>query len=552
MMMTRSAESHVPVVFFLAALSGSVMISYAASRSVSIIPKPVQMEVLDGDFRLTPATVIVAGKPLAFEGRQLSAILSPATGFALPVLDKAKGRVPVIELKLNRSLAKLGEEGYQLMVTPRKVSIHAPASAGIFYGFQSLRQLLPPQIFRAARVTNVEWTVPCVRIEDYPRFQWRGACLDSARHFMPKEFVMKFIDLLALQKMNSLHWHLTDDQGWRIEIRKYPRLTEVGAWRKETLVGRLPGDRNATLEFDGKPHGGFYTQDDIREIVEYAQVRHVNVVPEIEMPGHAQAALAAYPEYGYSGKPVEVLAKWGVSEELFSVSEKTIGFLQDVLTEVMGLFPSKFIHTGGDETRKAQWKASAEAQARIRELGLKNEEELQAYFTRRMDDFLVSKGRRLIGWDEILEGGLAANAVVMSWRGEKGGIEAARAGHDVVMTPTRYTYFDYYQSRETDKEPLAIGGYIPLEVVYNYEPVPKEIPPEYARHVLGAQGQLWTEYMKTPRQVEYMAFPRLTALAEVTWTPRNGKDYREFLERLSVHLKRLYVLDVNYRPLEIR
>ena len=547
--MTRCAKIRGPVVLFLAALSGSPMVTSAASRTVSIIPKPVQIEVRDGDFRLTPATVIVAGKALAFDGRQLSAMLSPATGFAMQVVETAKAGVPVIELKLDASLEKLGKEGYRLSVTPGKVSIRAPKSAGIFYACQSLRQLLPPEIFRAARVADIEWTVPCVRIEDYPRFQWRGATLDSARHFIPREFVRKFIDLLALHKMNSLQWHLTDDQGWRIEIRKYPGLTEVGAWRKETLVGRLPEDRTAPLEFDGKPHAGIYTQYDIREIVEYARVRHVNVVPEIEMPGHAQAARAAYPELGYSGKPVEVLTKWGVSEELFSVDEKTIGFLQDVLTEVMELFPSKFIHTGGDETPKTQWKASAEAQARIKELGLNNEEELQAYFTRRMDEFLSSKGRRLIGWDEILEGGLAPNAVVMSWRGEKGGITAAQAGHDVVMAPTDYTYFDYYQSKETDKEPLAIGGYIPLDVVYNYEPIPKEIPPEYAKHVLGAQGQLWTEYMKTPKQVEYMAFPRLTALAEVTWTQRESRNYQEFLERLSAHLKRLGVLDVNYRPL---
>ncbi len=547
--MTRNVKVRRLILLLLSALLGLPMVTSAASRIISIIPKPVHLEVRDGDFRLTPATVIVASKALAFDGRQLSAMLSPATGFALQVVESAKAGVPVIELKLDASLEKLGEEGYRMSVTPSKVSIRAPNSAGIFYGCQSLRQLLPPEICRAARVANIEWTIPCVRIEDYPRFRWRGASLDSARHFMPREFVRKFVDLLALHKMNSFHWHLTDDQGWRIEIRKYPRLTEVGGWRKETLVGRLPHDRAAILEFDGKPHGGFYTQDDIREIVEYARVRHVNVVPEIEMPGHAQAAIAAYPEFGYSGRPVEVLTKWGVSEELFSANEKTIGFLQDVLTEVMELFPSKFIHTGGDEAVKTQWKASAEAQARTRELGLKNEEELQAYFTRRMDEFLASKGRRLIGWDEILEGGLAPNAAVMSWRGEKGGIAAAKAGHDVVMAPTDYTYLDYYQSRDTDKEPLAIGGFLPLEVVYNYEPIPREIPSEYAKHVLGAQGQLWTEYMPTPKQVEYMAFPRLTALAEVTWTQREIKYYREFLERLTVHLRRLGVLDVNYRPL---
>jgi len=524
------------------------MVTTATSRVVSIIPRPVQLEIRDGSYRLTPAASIVAGKEVSFEGHQLSAMLWPATGFALQVVEKARAGVPVIELKLDPALEKLGEEGYRLSVTPQKVSIRASRPAGIFYACQSLRQLLPPEIFRAARVANVEWTIPCVRIEDYPRFRWRGATLDSARHFMPKEFVRKFIDLLALQKMNTMQWHLTDDQGWRIEIRKYPRLTEIGAWRKETLVGRLPDDRTAPLEFDGKPHGGYYSQDDIREIVEYARARHVNVVPEIEMPGHAQAARAAYPELGYSGKSLEVLTKWGVSEEIFSASEKTITFLQDVLTEVMELFPSKFIHTGGDEAVKTQWKASEEAQARIKELGLKNEEELQGYFTRRMDEFLTSKGRRLIGWDEILEGGLAPNAVVMSWRGVKGGIAAARAGHDVVMAPTGYTYFDYYQSSNTDKEPLAIGGYVPLELVYKYEPIPEELPAEYAKHVLGAQGQLWTEYMPTPKQVEYMAFPRLAALAEVTWTPRESKDYQEFLERLSTYLMRLGILDVNYRP----
>ena len=546
--MLRCVRSHGLVLLFIAALSASPMVTTATSRVVSIIPRPVQIEIRDGSYRLTPAASIVAGKEVSFEGHQLSAMLWPATGFALQVVEKARAGIPVIELKLDPALEKLGEEGYRLSVTPQKVSIRASRPAGIFYACQSLRQLLPPEIFRAARVANVEWTIPCVRIEDYPRFRWRGATLDSARHFMPKEFVRKFIDLLALQKMNTMQWHLTDDQGWRIEIRKYPRLTEIGAWRKETLVGRLPDDRTAPLEFDGKPHGGYYSQDDIREIVEYARARHVNVVPEIEMPGHAQAARAAYPELGYSGKSLEVLTKWGVSEEIFSASEKTITFLQDVLTEVMELFPSKFIHTGGDEAVKTQWKASEEAQARIKELGLKNEEELQGYFTRRMDEFLTSKGRRLIGWDEILEGGLAPNAIVMSWRGKKGGIAAAKAGHDVVMAPTGYTYFDYYQSKNTDKEPLAIGGYVPLELVYNYEPIPEELPAEYAKHVLGAQGQLWTEYMPTPKQVEYMAFPRLAALAEVTWTPRESKDYQEFLERLSTYLMRLGILDVNYRP----
>ncbi|MGH7220984.1 MAG: beta-N-acetylhexosaminidase, partial [Nitrospiraceae bacterium] len=382
-------------------------------------------------------------------------------------------------------------------------------------------------------MSNIDWAVPCVQIEDYPQFQWRGALLDVARHFMPKEFVKKFIDLLALHKLNSFQWHLTDDQGWRIEIKKYPKLTQIGAWRKETLVGRLEHESQKELKFDGTSHGGFYTQDDAREIVEYARVRHINVVPEIEMPGHAQAAIAAYPELGNTGHLLEVGTKWGVVENIFNPKETTILFLQDVLTEVLEMFPSGFIHTGGDEAVKTQWKASAEVQARIKELGLKNEEELQGYFTGRMAEFLSSRGRRLIGWDEILEGGVPRNATVMSWRGEKGGIAAAQAGHDVVMAPTGYTYFDYYQSRDKDKEPLAIGGYLPLETVYGYDPVPREIAPEFRKHVLGSQGQLWTEYLPYPKRVEYMAFPRLAALAEVTWTSKEKKNYAEFLERLT-------------------
>jgi hexosaminidase len=521
----------------------------AAPGTVMVIPQPVRLDLQNASFLLTPATVVVADKLLSAEARELSAMLSPATGYAFPVVAGAKKRIPAIELKLDPSLDGLGEEGYQLKVIPGRITIRARKAAGIFYGFQSLRQILPPQIFRQAQVSGVEWSVPCVEIEDYPRFKWRGAMLDTARHFMPREFIKKFIDLLALHKMNSFHWHLTDDQGWRIEIRKYPKLTEVGAWRKETLVGRLTNEKAANLKFDGIPHGGFYTQDDIREVVRYALERHINVVPEIELPGHAQAAIAAYPERGCTGEPVEVLTKWGVSPYLFNVREQTLTFLEDVLAEVMELFPSRYIHTGGDETVKTQWKASAEVQARIKELGLKNEDELQAYVTRRMEQFLSSKGRRLIGWDEILEGGLAPGATVMSWRGEKGGIAAAKAGHDVVMAPTTYTYFDYLQSKDAAKEPLAIGGFIPLEKVYGYEPISKEIPPEYAKHVLGAQGQLWTEYLQTSRQVEYMAFPRISALAEVTWTPPEKKNYEDFQARLKAHLERLKILDVNFRPL---
>jgi hexosaminidase len=515
---------------------------------ISIVPKPAKCTPLDGSFTLTADTTIVAPGPASAVGHQLASALTPATGFWPQVVAATVRDAGVIRLRLDRSLEPSGAESYQLDVTQQQVTISAPAPAGLFYGAQSLRQLLPPSIFREAKVEGVAWTIPCVRIEDAPRFAWRGMMLDTCRHFMPKEFIKKHIDLLALHKYNTLHLHLTDDQGWRIEIKRYPRLTEVGAWRKETLVGRMEWRNPNYVEvYDGKRHGGFYTQDDIREIVAYGAARCVNIVPEIEMPGHAQAAIAAYPELGNTGEQVGVRTKWGISEHVFNAEESTILFLQNVLAEVLDLFPSRFIHVGGDECPKAQWKASPAAQARMKELGLANEEELQSYFIRRMDQFLAMQGRRLIGWDEILEGGLAPGATVMSWRGEAGGIAAARARHDVVMAPNIWTYFDYYQAEDKDTEPLAIGGYVSLEKAYSYDPVSEALSPEEGKHVLGTQAQLWTEYMPNPKQVEYMAFPRACAHAEVAWTPVAIKDVDDFRTRLNAHLKRLDVLDVNYR-----
>jgi hexosaminidase len=359
--------------------------------------------------------------------------------------------------------------------------------------------------------------------------------------------VKKYIDLLALHKMNSFHWHLTDDQGWRLEIKKYPRLTEVGAWRTETLVGKPQRDSAANV-YDKKRHGGFYSQDDAREIVAYARERFVRVVPEIEMPGHSQATIAAYPYLGNFGDTVPVWTMWGVTPHILNPSDTTIAFMKDVLTEVMAIFPSEFIHIGGDEAPKTEWKASPRAQARMKALGLANENELQSWFTTQMDAFLTSHGRRLVGWDEILEGGLAPNAVVMSWRGIAGGLTAARAGHDVVMTPGNYTYFDHYQSLNKDAEPLAIGGFLPLDSVYAYEPVPAELEARFAAHILGAQAQVWTEYIEGPKHVEYMAFPRMSALAEVLWTPRAQRDFADFTARLPRQLQRFNALDVNYRP----
>jgi hexosaminidase len=518
---------------------------------ISIIPEPVSITRGAGEFVLTPGTMIWTDSATFNLGYQLAGYLKPATGIELPVSMPGALTAKIIILHIDPSVTRLGPEGYRLLVEPERIVITAPEAAGLFYGIQTLRQLFPPAIFRDAVVGTPRWSVPAVTIEDYPRFSWRGAHLDVGRHFMSKEFVKKYIDLLALHKMNRFHWHLTEDQGWRIEIKRYPRLTEIGAWRRQSMIGRFSSDPDRQT-FDGARHGGFYTQDDIREIVAYAQDRFVTIIPEIEMPGHAQAAIAAYPWLGVTGDSVDVLTAWGVSPYILNPSDSVVTFMQDVLTEVMGLFPGAFIHIGGDEAIKDQWKASPRVQARIRRLHLQNEEEMQSWFIRQMDRFLSQRGRRLIGWDEILEGGLAENAAVMSWRGISGGIAAARAGHDVVMAPTSNTYFDYYQSRDLLNEPLAIGGFLPLDSVYAYDPMPPDLEPQYRKHILGAQGQLWTEYMVTPKQVEYMAYPRTSALAEAVWTPPERKNYQDFLARLGPHLERLQILDVNFRPLQSR
>ncbi len=449
-------------------------------------------------------------------------MLAPATGFTLELTTSVKPGEQAIELRLDESPSTLGAEGYELEVTSERIAIVALRPAGLFYGIQSLRQLLPVAVFSPTKVDDVTWDVPRVKITDSPRFGWRGLLLDPARNFIAKADLLRFIDVMALHKFNSLQLHLTDDQGWRIEIKKYPRLTEVGAWRRETLVGHA---RNRPRRFDGKRHGGFYSQDDIREIVKYAADRYIRIVPEIEMPGHATAAISAYPYLGVfpeKQKDLEPKTYWGVHPDIFAPCPRTIAFLQDVLAEVMELFPSEYIHIGGDEAVKTQWKASEEVQAMIREKGLKGEDELQSWFVEQMDAFLTQHGRRLIGWDEILEGGLAPGATVMSWRGEQGGIAAANAGHDVVMAPTAYTYLDYYQG-PPKSEPLAIGGNLPLSKVYSYDPIPEAIAPDKAKHVLGVQGQLWGEYIATPERLDYMAYPRAAALAEVGWSPEDGR-----------------------------
>jgi hexosaminidase len=407
---------------------------------------------------------------------------------------------------------------------------------------QTLRQLLPAAI-ESSQTETVKWSAPCVEIEDAPAYSYRGIMLDVARHFEPKEFVMKFIDMLAYHKMNTLHWHLTEDQGWRIEIKQYPLLTKVSAYRNRTLVKRSQDPQKRV--WDNSRHGGYYTQEDIKEVLAYAEKRFITIIPEIEMPGHAIAALAAYPQLSCTGGPFEVESTWGVFNDIYCPKEETFTFLENVLTEVADLFPSKYIHIGGDEAPKLRWHNCAHCQDMIKKEGLSDEHGLQSYFIKRIEKFLADKGKQIIGWDEILEGGLAPNATVMSWRGEEGGIAAAREGHDVVMTPHSHVYLDYYQA-DPKTQPLAIGGLLPLSKVYSYNPTPAVLTKEEAKHILGVQGNLWTEYLRTPESVEYMAFPRAAAIAETGWSPQGKKDYKDFKSRIIEQFKRYDAMGWHY------
>ena len=428
------------------------------------------------------------------------------------------------------------EEEYELKIEEENIFIESKNARGAFYAVQSLIQLLPlPSDLNSFKI-------PCLRIKDQPQFTYRGMHLDVGRHFFSVDFIKKYIDLMAKLKMNTFHWHLTEDQGWRIEIKKYPKLQEIAAYRKETLIGHY---NDQPHQFDGKPYGGFYTQEQIKEVVAYAKTRQVTIIPEIEMPGHSQAAIAAYPELGCTGEQVEVATKWGVFDEVYCPKESTFKFLEDVIDEVVSLFPGKYIHIGGDEAPKTNWKNCEYCQKLIRKEGLEDEHGLQSYFITRMEKYINSKGKQIIGWDEILEGGLAPNATVMSWRGTKGAVQAAKEGHDVILTPGSHCYFDHYQS-ENENEPLAIGGFLPLEKVYHFNPIPEGLTDKEAKHVLGAQGNVWTEYMQTEKQVEYMAFPRAIALSEVLWSSPKHKNYSDFIHRLEQYQKRLDQLEVNY------
>jgi hexosaminidase len=509
---------------------------------LNFVPKPVSIKFLDGTFEIARTTTIAAKNDAIVVGNIAQSELQKSTGFRFePGMFAKKG---TIAFRLDPKLAsKLGTEGYILHASGNQATIRAAKPNGLFYGFQTLRQMFGTQLY-GSRQTEAKLSVPAVEIEDYPRFSWRGAHMDVGRHYQPKEFILKFLDLMAMHKLNTFHWHLTEDQGWRIEIKRYPKLTKIGSKRQDTMLVYNPP------KYSGIPHEGFYTQDEIREIVAYASARFITVVPEIEMPGHAQAAIAAYPELGNVDGGVEVLTKWGVSENVFNVKDSTIEFLQNVLKEVMTLFPSQFIHIGGDECPKAQWKTDAFAQAKMAKLGIKDEHALQSWFIQQMDQFLTAKGRRLIGWSEILEGGLAPGAALMVWLGNEGAMEAVSSGHDVVMAQTTHTYFDYYQAKDRSKEPHSIGGLLPLEKAYEYNPILPAMSTEQAKHVLGCQFQLWSEYIPNPSHMEYMAFPRACALAEVAWTPQEQRSFGDFKARLFEHVQRLEAMKVKYRKLD--
>ncbi|MFE4540594.1 beta-N-acetylhexosaminidase [Streptomyces scopuliridis] len=505
-----------------------------------------------GAFPLDGETVIEAGPGTEGVARWFRTAVGAATG--LPFADDA-GVIGAddnrIVLGISPDIAReLGTEGYRISVDAAAIRVEGGAAAGVFWGAQTLRQLLGPDAYRGAPLDSArEWSVPMTLIEDAPRFGWRGLMLDVARHFMPKDGVLRYLDLLAAHKLNVFHFHLTDDQGWRVEIKKHPRLTEVGSWRPRTKWGH-----RASELWEEKPHGGYYTQDDIREIVAYATERHITVVPEIDIPGHSQAAIAAYPELGNTDvidtTSLTVWDTWGITANVLAPTDNTLRFYEDVFEELLTLFPSTFIHIGGDECLKDQWKESPAAQERIAALGLADEDGLQSWFIRHFDRWLAERGRRLIGWDEILEGGLAPGAAVSSWRGYAGGIAAAKAGHDVVMCPEQQVYLDHRQAAGDD-EPMPIGYVRTLEDVYRFEPLPPELTEQEAAHVLGTQANVWTEVMQDSSRVDYQVFPRLAAFAEVAWSDLPApaeRDFADFEQRMAEHYRRLDALGVEYRP----
>lgn len=536
---------------FLFSLLLCCTLSFA--QEVNIIPQPVKVVKNTGSFVINAQTSLVAAnKEDNASAAFLNGYLSDYYGFVLPVVKKAtKNYIKLTSLK---NIQGLKGEGYSLKSDKNGVEITGNSAIGTFYGIQTLIQLLP-----AEKSSNL--AIASVNVQDEPRFAYRGAMLDVGRHFFSVAFVKKYIDYLALHKLNYFHWHLTEDQGWRIEIKKYPKLTEIGSKRNGSIIGRYPGKGS-----DNTPEGGFYTQEEVKDIVKYASDRFITVIPEIEMPGHSSAAIAAYPELSCfpnektnlpanmisdkskqemaNGRNKIVQETWGVHADIFVPTENTFKFLEDVLDEVIALFPSKYIHIGGDEAPKDAWKKSEFCQQMIKEKGLKDEHGLQSYFIQRIEKYVNGKGRTIIGWDEILEGGLAPNAIVMSWQGEAGGIAAAKENHQVIMTPGSHVYLDHSQTKN-EKE-VTIGGFLPLEKVYSYEPIPKELNEQQAKYVMGAQGNVWTEYMANPAKVEYMIFPRLSALSEVLWSPKDKKDWTQFQTKIETMKKRYTMWGANY------
>ena len=514
--------------------------SEVKEANYQIIPIPQEIVMgQDGAFTLANGTKVLypeGNEKMQKNAQFLADYVKELTGNTLSVEAGTEGKGIILQVTPNEAQP----EGYQLTVSADKVVINGGSEAGVFYGIQTLRKSIP-----AGQGINV--TLPAVEINDAPRFSYRGAMLDVSRHFFTVDEVKSFIDMLALHNINRFHWHLSDDQGWRIEIKCRPLLTEKSSKRKETVIGRNSG------KYDGIPHEGFYTQEQIKEIIAYAADQHIIIIPEIDMPGHMQGALHAYPELGCTGGPYEVWTQWGVSDDVLCAgNDEVLKFIEDVLGEVVELFPSEYIHVGGDECPKTRWKECPKCQARIKELGIKGdskhtaEEYLQSFIINHAEKFLNSKGRQMIGWDETLEGGLAPNATVMSWRGEGGGIEAAKQKHNVIMSPNTYLYFDYYQTKDIDNEPLAIGGYLPLENVYNYEPMPKSLTPEEQKYIIGVQANLWVEYIATLAHIQYMELPRMAALSEIQWSAADKKDYENFLSRLP-QLTSLYdVKNYNY------
>ena len=523
-----------------------------AQTAINIIPKPESVKLKPGTFGINANTAMYV-ESVDSEAARTAALFVTLLDHAgikgVKILETPKD-IRTLKNSIILEFLKKGNtppESYILKVSPERIEISASKGAGLFYGLQSLIQLLPPEIYTGEPDSSkTAYAVPCLEIHDNPRFHYRGMHLDVSRHFFPKEFVKQYIDLLSMYKMNTFHWHLCDDNGWRIEIKKYPKLTSIGAWRVDHESDPWT-KREAQKPGEKATYGGFYTQDDIREVLRYADERYVTIIPEIEMPAHCVEVLAAYPQFSCTGGvfTVPTGSYWPNKDIYCAGNDSVFTFLQDVLTEVIDLFPSKYIHIGGDEADKTNWIACPKCQARIKAEGLKDEKELQSYFVKRIEKFILSKNRRLIGWDEILDGGIAPEATVMSWRGVEGGIAAAKQGHDAIMTPGDYCYFDHYQANPST-EPKAIGGFLTLKKVYSYEPVPEELSADEAQHILGAQGNVWTEYIPTVSQAQYMAYPRMMALAEVDWSPKANRDFMEFRTRLGSHLKKLDYMKVNY------